>query len=86
MANSRPKSTPPVSTIARSAQLPISDPQFAGSLIFGIGTAAWKVVSAWSNIDFLLSIKAKRFADIFEFFEHTGMASVDFICRRMGAN
>jgi hypothetical protein len=48
------------------------DSQLLASAILGFGSILWKVVSAVSNVDFLLSIKEERFAVLFNFFENTG--------------
>jgi hypothetical protein len=48
------------------------DSQLLASAILAIGSGAWKALSAWSNVDFLLSIREERFAVIFEVFQNTG--------------
>jgi hypothetical protein len=60
--------TPSVSPIP--ARTP--DSQLLASAVLGLGSGVWKAISAWSNVDFLLSIREERFAVMFEFFQNTG--------------
>lgn len=62
---------PSVSATRSKAEI-LRDPQEVASAILSIGAAAWKALSAWSNVDFLLSIREERFAVMFQFFETTG--------------
>ena len=49
----------------------VSDPEIWASTLLGGGTLVWRGVSAWANVDFLLSIREERFAVMFDFFEST---------------
>jgi hypothetical protein len=50
----------------------LADSDALAATIFTLGTGLWKGLAAWSNIDFLLSIKEETFSTMFEFFENTG--------------
>jgi hypothetical protein len=56
---------------SRQSQI-LNDPQSMASAILSVGAAAWKGLSVWSNVDFLLSIREERFAIMFQFFDTTG--------------
>jgi hypothetical protein len=71
------KSQPPqrsitTTTLPAKKQSFIQDPQILASAILGFGSAAWKILSVWSNVDFLLSIREEQFAVIFQFFQNVG--------------
>src|SRR5580704_6203573 len=61
----------PATQQSRQSQI-LNDPQSMASAILSVGAAAWKGLSVWSNVDFLLSIREERFAIMFQFFETTG--------------
>jgi hypothetical protein len=48
------------------------DTSTLASIVLTVGTLAWKVVSVWSDIDFLLSIRKQNFALIFNFIQSIG--------------
>jgi hypothetical protein len=49
-----------------------SDPHLQAPAILTIGLLLWRLLSAISNIDFLLSINEEKFALIFAFMQNTG--------------
>jgi hypothetical protein len=51
---------------------------WSGALLL-FGSVAWKVLSVWSNLDFLLSIKSEGFAVMFSFFQDEGWIVIAFI-------
>jgi len=48
------------------------DPEVQASAVLTIGSLLWKIVSAISNVTFLVSIRQESFAAMFQFFESTG--------------
>ena len=41
-------------------------------LVLTVGTGLWKLLSIWSDVDFLLSIREQKFALIFDLFTSSG--------------
>jgi hypothetical protein len=50
----------------------LRDTDTLAAAIFTLGSGGWKILAAWSNIDFLLSIREQTFSTMFDFFENTG--------------
>ena len=48
------------------------DPQAWASAILGFGSLAWRLISAWANFDFLLSMREEKVAMAFDFFANKG--------------
>lgn len=68
------RNTTPRPHAPSAAQPPsrLADSDLLAATVFTIGSVLWKALAAWSNIDFLLSIKEETFSTMFEFFENTG--------------
>ena len=49
----------------------VSDPEALASVVLGAGALLWRALSAWANVDFLLSIREEKFAIMFAFFKLT---------------
>jgi hypothetical protein len=45
----------------------ILDNPKAPPIIFAVGSALWKLVAAWSNVDFILSVREEKFGLMFQF-------------------
>ena len=50
----------------------VKDSGVQASVLLTIGSGVWKLVSIWSNVTFLVSIRQENFAVMFQFLQSTG--------------